>query len=150
MISAKFLNYDTIMRKHSTEATATPTDLDLLPEFVPLKCDETKEVEAQETLASMFTSLQSDDDDNTGSAREGDPGASRETVLLKPRKPGVAYPLATHCGDLPVGSQPDDFHTEPLKIHPRHKEGAYRRGFALQARGISRIDRFARCARYHK
>ena len=134
VISEKLLNYDTIMRKHSTEAAAPPTDLDLLPEFVPPKRDDTKEVEAQEKFASMFTSLQNDDDDSDESDRGEDQGTSHEPTLPTPRKLGVASPLATHCGELPAGSQLDDFHTPPLKLHPRNQEGVYWRGFAVHAR----------------
>ena len=134
VISEKLLNYDTLIPKHSTEARAPPKDFDLLPGFHSPKKEGPKEADVQDIFAGMDTALHNDDDESEEPHSGEDQGTGHATVLPLPRKSGAAKLLGTHCGELPHGSQLEDYHAPPLKNHARDAEGRYWRDFAIQAR----------------
>ena len=131
MVSDRLRNYDAAMRKHGTNMSAVPADLDNLPLFHATVENQTSK-QAQEGDASF---VGEDDVDMVDPDPDLD-GGDADTVL--PKLPRNQIPtIAIHCGVLPPGASLSEFHLPPRKMHSRNAEGRYWQEFVERFRDCS-------------
>ena len=118
MISEKLRNYDTAKGKHHNEASATPHDLDVLPEYEDI-CP--FEDEAEQRAANGNDS----DQESRGSQDVHPEDQDMREDLKKARAAPTDTPVSVHCGNIPQGFSLDDFHNPPSAVHARNGEAKY-------------------------
>jgi hypothetical protein len=127
LIEEKLRNYETAMRRHTSDSLHVPTMLNELPEYEekPVHCD------AEENANDE----KSDKDSEHSHVNDGGISCmldSENTTQKIKKCTGVSDPLATHCGALPPGTQIEDFHNPPLILNVRSAENLYWQDFARQ------------------
>jgi len=133
MTSDRMRNYDTGMRKHGTDMSAMPTNVDDLPLFhetVTGKAAgpyETPTTEGAEATDGPDFDMFGGDDHQDCAEEDGRGTRTRAPVAMASR----------HCGVLPAGCSLSDFHLPPAKLHARNAEGRYWQGFVQQLQEAS-------------
>ena len=133
MTSDRMRNYDTSMRKHGSDMSAMPTDVDDLPLFhetVAGKAAATDEMPTFEGVGAEggldFDMFCGNNDDDCAEQDERDTRAKAPVAMA-----------SRHCGVLPAGCSLSDFHLPPAKLHARNAEGRYWQGFVQQLQEAS-------------
>ena len=130
LIAEKLRNYDAMMSAHKTEAEAMPKLVDLLPDYRPPADSSAKEQEAEAALQGLRDYLRPDESDSDAP----DHSADEEHLEPPAAPPHFQRPDVVACGEMPAGSQLEDFHDPPFLKKKKNPEDRYWHGFYMRSR----------------
>ena len=127
MIAERLRNYEAAFGKYPHDAFTTPSNVNVLPDFmthIHVEPDTTAREEVHEASDSS-SQAPADQDDVVG---DEDVGPGHNPAPRQLAHGGI--PASVLCGELPAGSSLDDFHYPPLLHRRRSVECNYWQGFA--------------------
>ena len=127
LIEEKLRNYETAMRRHTSDSLHVPACLHQLPAYEEKSYGRDDSEDEKEPHSDAQS--EPPNPDGAGLASRLDDPAAKPN---KKPKSATSDPLATHCGVLPLGSQIEDFHNPPLIMNVRSGENLYWQNFARQ------------------